>query len=75
MIVAVLVVATAAPVTMPVNEPTVATEVVPLVHVPPASTSDNVVVCPAHITNVPEIAVGKGFTVTIVVIIQPGPDV
>ena len=70
MIVAVLVTATVAPVTIPVVDPTIATVVLLLLHVPPPA-SLNVVVKPEQTSSVPSIAVGKGSTVTMVVIIQP----
>ena len=70
MIVAVLVVATTPPVTTPVVNPTLAIPVALLLHVPPPA-SLNVVVKPEHTLSVPNIAVGNGFTVTTVVIIQP----
>ena len=54
----------ATPVTTPV-EPIVARPVLLLLHVPPAVTSFNVVVAPAHNVIVPVIAAGKGLTVTI----------
>ena len=66
-----LVTNTAPPVTMPDDEPTVATAVVPLTHVPPAGTSLNAVVRPAHTVSVPEIAAGNELTVTTAVLIQP----
>jgi hypothetical protein len=44
-----------------------------LLHVPPPA-SDNVVVKPEQTLNVPEMAVGSGFTVTTVVIKQPVDD-
>lgn len=59
------------PVAMPVLLPIVATEVVPLDHVPPGVTSASVVVSPWQTAKVPVIAAGRGFTVTIVVAIQP----
>jgi hypothetical protein len=54
----------ATPVTIPVDEPTVATPVVPLVHVPPEGVELSVVVSVAHTEAVPVILVGTGFTVT-----------
>ena len=62
--VAVLVVTTAPPVTIPDEEPIVATVVAPLTHVPPVSASLNEVVRPAQTVRVPSMAVGKGLTVT-----------
>ena len=54
-----------APVTMPVVPPTVATPVLPLVHVPPTVASARVVVVPAQIDTAVEgvIAAGAAFTV------------
>ena len=57
----------ATPVTTPVDPITVATEVVPLLHVPPVVTSDNVVDVPAQMFLVPNIAEGPGVTVNEVV--------
>ena len=57
----------ATPVTIPDELPTVATVVVPLVHVPPPVTSFNVVVLPTHSENVPVIGLGNVFTVTVAV--------
>jgi hypothetical protein len=54
---------TAAPFTKPVVLPTVAIPVAELLHVPPVVASANVVELPKHITALPEIADGKGFTV------------
>ena len=51
------------PVTIPVNDPTVATKVLLLVHVPPAGVEFNVAIFPAQI-GVLVIAVGLPFTVT-----------
>ena len=53
----------ATPVTMPEEEPMVATEVLLLVHVPPLVASVSVVVWPVHTLVVPAIAAGVGFTV------------
>jgi len=64
------------PVTIPVDEPTVALVTALLVHVPPASALESVVVPPTHTEAVPVIAAGNGNTVTCVVAIQlPEPDV
>ena len=57
----------AAPVTMPVVEPTVATPMLVLLHVPPVVASANVVEPPTHIVAVPDMAAGAPFTVTIAV--------
>ena len=59
------------PVTMPVPEPIVAIPVAPLVQLPPAVPSVRVVVLPVHTDNVPPIATGAVFTVTVVVTRQP----
>jgi hypothetical protein len=55
------------PVTVPDDEPMVATLVVPLVHVPPGEMSVSVVDVPAQIEARPVIAPGSGFTVTVFV--------
>jgi len=65
------------PPTVPDTEPTVATAVLLLVHiplppVPPPAGSLNAVVAPAHRVVTPLIAGGSAFTVTIVEIKQPG---
>jgi len=57
----------AAAVTVP-SVPTVATAVVPLLHVPPEGEVLNDVVVPLHRNNVPLIASGTAFTVTSCVI-------
>jgi len=62
------------PVTTPVNEPTVATAGVPLLHVPPGVALDNVTELPTHKAapdTDPVIMAGSGFTVTMVVTKQP----
>jgi hypothetical protein len=59
------------PVTMPLDEPTVALPVALLVHVPPASALDSVVVAPWQTVVVPVIAAGNGFIVTSPTLIQP----
>ena len=59
------------PVTKPLPEPTVATVVVPLLHVPPVVASLKLVVKPAQTFKVPVIAEGNGLTVKIAVVIQP----
>ena len=56
----------AIPVTIPV-EPMVATDVVPVLQVPPEELLLNVVVEPWHNPEVPVIAPGSGLTVTVVV--------
>ena len=57
------------PVTTPVEEPTVATEVLPLLHTPPGVASVKVAVNPGHSLAVPPIAAttGSGLTVSAVV--------
>jgi hypothetical protein len=55
-------------VTIPVEDPIVATLVVKLVHVPPGVAFDSVVVLPWQTLRVPEIAVGAALTVTVVVL-------
>lgn len=56
----------ATPVTTPEARPTVATDTVLLLHVPPAVASVSVVVFPMHIDNVPSIG-EVGFTVMVTV--------
>ena len=51
------------PLTIPDEEPTVAIEVDPEVHVPPAVGSVRVVEAAGHVVNVPEIPAGNGLTV------------
>ena len=50
---------------------TVATEVLPEVHVPPGSASFSVLVVPLHTYSGPVIAGGIGFTVTVVIACEP----
>jgi hypothetical protein len=50
---------------MPLNEPTVAMEGVPLLHVPPPVGSESVVVYPAQTVKGPVMAATAGFTVTV----------
>ena len=61
------------PVTMPEEEPTVATAVLLLLHTPPVTLSDKVMVEPIHTPERPVIvpAFGDGFTVRVLVAIQP----
>ena len=59
------------PVTIPVDEPTSAMDGLLLLHVPPDVASLSVVVRPWHISLMPVIAAGKGYTVSMVVIIHP----
>ena len=63
------------PVSNPVAEPMVATDVLLLLHVPPVVASINVVVAPAQIVVAPVIAPGSGFTVIVVVVGQPTTEV
>lgn len=53
-------------------EPTVATVVLLLLHVPLPPVS--IVVLPVHTAIVPPIGAGRGFTVTIVVALHPAPS-
>jgi hypothetical protein len=55
------------PVTIPVVEPIVATEVLLLPHVPLPAPSLNALVCPTHIFVVPVIAAGVAYIVTLFV--------
>jgi hypothetical protein len=59
------------PVTIPVAEPTEAIPATPLLHVPPATALLRVVVTPMHVTMIPPIVAGSGFTVTTVDVRQP----
>jgi len=59
------------PDTSPLPDTTVATPVVPLVHVPPKGVSLSDVVSPTQADNTPEIAPGKLFTVKIADVAQP----
>ena len=52
---------------MPVAEPTVATDGLPLVHTPPVVVLARVVVPPTVVDSVPVIAAGVGLTVNVVV--------
>jgi len=58
---------------MPVADPTVATPVLLLFHVPPATPSVNVVPEPAHTEVVPNIGVGGIVTVTMAVALGKQP--
>ena len=68
--VAMLVIATTPPVTMPVVDPTLAIPVALLLQVPPPAASVKVVVNPEQTASVPSIAVGNGFTVATAVMMQ-----
>lgn len=59
------------PVTTPVDEPMVATEVLLLLQVPPGVTSARVMVEPAQTAEGPVIVAGNGLTVSTAVLIQP----
>ena len=59
------------PVTVPDADPTVATVILLLVHVPPVGEELNVVEVPSQIANVPVIGPGEAFTVTTLVVKQP----
>ena len=59
------------PVSKPDEEPIVEITVLLLLHVPPVTASLKVVVKPAHTLDAPEIAIGEGLTVTVVVVVQP----
>ena len=59
------------PVTTPDAEPTVATPVALLVHVPPLVVLVSVVVIPTQVLAVPAIASGSGLTVTVTDLKQP----
>lgn len=59
------------PETMPLAVPTVATNVLPLVQVPPLVISESVVVVPKHILAVPLITAGNELTVIVLVALQP----
>jgi len=61
------------PVTIPVAEPTVAIDVLLLLHVPPLVTSDNVVLNPAHTLGEPDMPPGVASVVIVVVAAVPQP--
>jgi hypothetical protein len=61
----------AMPVTIPVVPPTVATEVLLLVHAPTPPGLDHVVVAPVHTVIVPVLADGEPFTTKVAVALQP----
>ena len=61
----------AAPVTMPEPAPIVATAVFPLCQVPLAVASLMLVLVPLHIFVSPLMADGDGFTVTVLITMQP----
>ena len=59
------------PLTIPEADPTVATEVALLVHVPPVVALLRVVVDPIHTFATPEIVSGKAFTVATFTVEHP----
>ena len=59
------------PVTIPDKDPTVATPVAVLLHVPPEEVSVSVEVSPVHNLGLPEISDGNGLTVNVDVVKQP----
>jgi hypothetical protein len=61
----------ATPDTIPLLLPTTAVAGVPVLHDPPATLLNNVVLLPAQTTAVPVIAAGVVLTVAIVVVKQP----
>ena len=63
----------AMPVTVPVAEPTVAFDVLLLLHVPLPVTSVNAVVSPIHTVPVPVMPEGTELTVIVVAAVQPAP--
>jgi hypothetical protein len=58
------------PVTTPLPEPTVAIEVLLLLHMPPGSVLDSVIVLPWQPVDGPSIFAGALFTLTTVVVVQ-----
>jgi len=52
---------------MPVEDTTVATPALPLLHEPPLDPSNNAVATPRHTLVRPVIAGGSGFTVTVAI--------
>jgi len=61
----------ATPVTIPDDVPTVANDVLLLVHVPPDGVLFSVVVKPTHTLGVPVIVVGVVLTVIVFIVAQP----
>ena len=62
------------PLTIPESDSTVATDVLPLLHVPPPPKGSlNDVAAPAHIAWLPDTDDGSRFTVTTIVEIHPAP--
>jgi hypothetical protein len=66
---------TATPLTIPVDDPTMAIPVVPELHTPPVVASCSVVVLPTHRFVLPVTRAGKGFTVNATVVLQPDGNV
>ena len=64
----------ATPVTIPVEEPTVATDILLLLHVPPERASLSVILVPAITVLLPEMVAGAALTVNIIVV-MPVPTV
>jgi hypothetical protein len=64
----------ATPPTIPVPDPTVATDVLLLIQVPPDETSLNDIFDPTHTAVGPVMADGIGFTVTMAVVLQPARE-
>jgi hypothetical protein len=56
------------PVTIPLEDPMLATGILLLLHVPPPDVLDSVLVSPRHTDVFPLIVAGSGFTVTVVVL-------
>ena len=61
------------PETIPLDDPTVATAVLLLLHVPPVDALLNVAAKPTHIAEPPEIAAGNGITVTTLLTLHTEP--
>ena len=61
------------PLTTPLVEPTVATAVLLLLHVPPLTASANVVFAPTHADTVPVMLAGATFTVIVAVVLDKHP--
>jgi len=59
------------PVTIPDDDPTTASDVLLLLHVPPPGVPVKVVVCPVHTVERPVIGDGVELTVIAVVVKQP----
>jgi hypothetical protein len=59
------------PFTIPENVPIIATAVLLLLHVPPGVGLVSIVVVPRHALSRPDIGLGSGFTVTVVIAVQP----